>query len=65
MTDNKWMVLGAVLASVPCAASAQTLATERSISVDAALEVATAALEACRKHGSLVTITVLDRAGPR
>ncbi len=63
MTNNKWLVLGAVLASVPCAASAQTLATERSISVDAALEVATAALEACRKHGSLVTITVLDRAG--
>jgi uncharacterized protein GlcG (DUF336 family) len=40
-----------------------TLVTERSISVSAAMELATAALEACRKHGSQVTITVLDHAG--
>jgi uncharacterized protein GlcG (DUF336 family) len=40
-----------------------TLVTERSISVNAAMELATAALEACRKHGSQVTITVLDHAG--
>ena len=63
MTSNKWMVLAATLASVPCAAYAQTLVSERSVSVNAALDVATAALEACRKHGSAVTITVLDRAG--
>ena len=33
-----------------------------SISTNAALEMATTALDACRKHGSVVTITVLDRA---
>jgi uncharacterized protein GlcG (DUF336 family) len=63
MTGNKWMVLAAALASVPCAAYAQTLVNERSVSANAALDMATAALEACRKHGSVVTITVLDRAG--
>jgi uncharacterized protein GlcG (DUF336 family) len=63
MTNGKWMVLAAALAGVPGAVSAQTLANERSVSVNAALEMASAALQACRKHGSVVTITVLDRAG--
>jgi len=54
----------AVLAvfALPCAASAQTLISERQISTDAALEMAHTALAACRKHGSIVTITILDRA---
>ena len=43
-------------------ASADTLISERQISVDAALDMAQTALAACRKHGSLVTITILDRA---
>lgn len=63
MKSSHWMGLAVILASVPCAASAQTLVSERSVSVNAALDMATAALEACRKHGSVVTITVLDRAG--
>jgi uncharacterized protein GlcG (DUF336 family) len=62
MTGKQWMVLASV-ACVPCPAGAQTLVNERSVSTNAALEMATSALEACRKHGSLVTITVLDRAG--
>jgi uncharacterized protein GlcG (DUF336 family) len=41
---------------------ADTLINERQISVDAALVVAQAALTACRAHGSIVTITILDRA---
>ena len=41
--------------------SAQTLVTERSISVNAALELASAALERCRADGYNVTITVLNR----
>jgi uncharacterized protein GlcG (DUF336 family) len=60
-TNSKWIVLAAIVSSV-CAANAQTLVSERSVSTNAALEMATAALEACRKHGSLVTITVLDHA---
>jgi uncharacterized protein GlcG (DUF336 family) len=64
MKSSKWLVPAAALVLCTCAAMAQTtLVTERSISVNAAMELATAALEACRKHGSQVTITVLDHAG--
>ena len=62
MTGKQWMVWVG-LACISCAANAQTLVNERSVSTNAALEMATSALEACRKHGSAVTITVLDRAG--
>ncbi len=37
--------------------------SERTLSYGAALEMAAAALEACRKEGYKVTITVLNRAG--
>lgn len=57
------LILGALLAVAPCAAGAQSLITERSLSLNAALELASTALEACRKHGSRVAITVLDRDG--
>src|SRR5256885_4336907 len=53
-------VLAAILA-IPCAASAQGLVSQRSISVDAAQEAATAALAHCRKAGHQVSVTVLDR----
>jgi len=56
------IILTAALAALPCATHAQTLVSERLISTNAALEMATAALDACRKHGSVVTITILDRA---
>ena len=58
--DSIWLQ---ALAVVPCAESAQTLVNERTLSVDAALEIATAALANCRPHGVPVTITVLDHAG--
>ena len=41
--------------------SAQALVSERGISVNAALELASAALERCRADGYKVTITVLNR----
>ena len=63
MTSNKWMFLAATLAVVPCAARAQTVLTLRTLSFDAAHEAATAALEACRKNGYKVTVTVLDNRG--
>ena len=62
ITGRQWKVWVS-LACVPCAANAQALFNERSVSTNAALEMAASALEACRKHGSAVTITVLDRAG--
>jgi uncharacterized protein GlcG (DUF336 family) len=60
------LILSAV---VPClmagAAKAQShaLVTERTLSLDAAREAATAALEQCRKNGHSVTVTVLNRSG--
>ena len=55
------MVVAAMIVSVPCIAGAQTLVTERSISLNAALELATASLERCRADGYKVTVTVLNR----
>jgi len=55
------MVVAAMIVSVPCIAGAQALVTERSISLNAALELATASLERCRTDGYKVTVTVLNR----
>ncbi len=63
MNRKPWLFLTATLAAVPCPAGAQALVTERSLSASAAMELAATALETCRKHGSQVTITVLDHAG--
>lgn len=57
------LLLAAALAALPGAAGAQGTVNERTLSLNAAIELATVALEACRKHGSQVTITVLDHAG--
>ena len=61
MKANKSLILAAALAVAPGVAGAQALITERSLSVNAALELATAALERCRADGYRVTITVLNR----
>ncbi len=61
MGRNKWMVLVVTLASVPGAALAQALLTERNLSFAGAHEAALTALEQCRKDGYHVTVTVLDR----
>ena len=63
MINRKWMLLTASLAMVPCTAGAQAVVSERTLSLNAAMEMATVALEACRKEGYKVTITVLNRAG--
>ena len=63
MRRSAWVVLAALVVGVPCVAGAQTVVTERTISLNAAQEAATAALEQCRKDGHRVTVTVLNRAG--
>lgn len=63
MAGIKWVFAAAALAGLPCVTNAQTLVNERSISTNGALELAAAAREECRKHGTAVTITILDRAG--
>jgi uncharacterized protein GlcG (DUF336 family) len=60
--NGMWMALAAALAVVPCTAGAQAVVSERTLSLNAAMEMATVALEACRKENYKVTITVLNRA---
>ena len=59
---SKWPVLIAALVTASGANGAQPVINERTLSVDAALEIATTALANCRTHGTPVTITVLDHA---
>jgi uncharacterized protein GlcG (DUF336 family) len=54
--------MAAALATMPCVTGAQSVVTERSISVSAAQEAARVAVEQCRKEGHRVTVTVLDHA---
>jgi uncharacterized protein GlcG (DUF336 family) len=58
---TKKSVLLLALALTPVLAAAQTVITERNISLNAAMELATASLERCRADGYKVTITVLNR----
>jgi uncharacterized protein GlcG (DUF336 family) len=62
MKSYGWLVL-AGFAALPCTAAAQGVINVRSLSFNAAQELATAALQACRKEGYLVSVTVLDRLG--
>jgi uncharacterized protein GlcG (DUF336 family) len=60
----KTVFLAAItLAFVTAAANAQAVISERSLSTDAAIEAATAALKHCRQDGFQVAVTVLDQAG--
>jgi uncharacterized protein GlcG (DUF336 family) len=63
-TTTTSLILAAVLAS-GCAigqtAPAPGLVAERSISLNAAMELATASLERCRADGYKVTVTVINR----
>ena len=60
MSKTKTIIVAA--AALACGlAGAQSLVSERSISLNAALELATASLERCRADGYKVTITVLNR----
>lgn len=52
-----------MLALVAAPARAQAVINERSLSTDAAIEAATAALKRCRQDGYQVAVTVLDQAG--
>lgn len=61
MKTYQSIVAAATLALVPCVAGAQATVSERSISMNAALELAQTALQACRAAGYKVTITVLNR----
>jgi uncharacterized protein GlcG (DUF336 family) len=63
-TTNSMLVSAALATTVATASgtlSAQALVSERSISLNAAMELATAALAKCRADGYKVTITVLNR----
>lgn len=59
---GRTLMVPVLMAIFPCSA-AQTLVTERTLSIDAAQQAARVALEHCRKEGHRVTVTVLDHAG--
>ncbi len=61
MNAKRVGLLAATLALLPCVVSAQALVTDRSISLNAAMTMATTSLERCRADGYKVTITVLNR----
>jgi hypothetical protein len=61
MKTNQGLFLVAAMALASGMAGAQTIVTERSISLNAALDVARAGLERCRADGYKVTVTVLNR----
>jgi uncharacterized protein GlcG (DUF336 family) len=63
MKKIKFAVAAAALAGVSCAANAQVVLNQRTISYDAAHEAATVALDTCRKNGFKVTVTVVDSGG--
>lgn len=52
-----------MIALVAAPVRAQAVISERSLSADAAIEAATAALKRCRQDGYQVAVTVLDQAG--
>ena len=59
---NKTKTIIVAVAALACGlAGAQSLVSERSISLNAAMELATASMERCRADGYKVTITVLNR----
>ncbi|MDB5651032.1 MAG: hypothetical protein JWL62_2552 [Hyphomicrobiales bacterium] len=57
------LVIFALLLSGPSLAQESHVISEKNISFGMAKEIGDAALEACRKDGSHVTVTVLDRNG--
>jgi uncharacterized protein GlcG (DUF336 family) len=52
--------IAVLIAALPCAAQ---VANEPTVSADAALEIAAAALKHCRTDGQKVSVTVVDAAG--
>ena len=62
---NKIVVVALItyvfMVAAPRIVIAQTVLSERSISLNAAIEAATASLERCRTDGYRVTVTVLNR----
>ena len=63
MANLKQLILGAAIVAVSCSAVAQSVITQRNLSLDGARDMALGALDACRKQGYAVSVTVLDRSG--
>jgi uncharacterized protein GlcG (DUF336 family) len=60
---RKTLIAAALLAAAAGAASAQSVRTERNMSLDLANQIAGATVAACTANGYAVTATVVDRAG--
>jgi uncharacterized protein GlcG (DUF336 family) len=63
MPPRRSIPLAFLLTALAAAAGAETVVTQRTLSQDAALEAASAALKKCRADGNNVSVTVLDQSG--
>ncbi len=63
MTHKIALILATALAIPSGTALGDALRMEKTLTLDAAIDVATAALARCRKDGYTVSVTVLDRSG--
>ncbi|AXC11876.1 hypothetical protein ACPOL_2556 [Acidisarcina polymorpha] len=59
----KIVVIALVISTSTAMCKAQTLLTQKALSVEAALSVATGALDKCRADGYRISLTVLDASG--
>ena len=62
---SKSLAVAIACVALACAvpASAQSIVTERNISVEAAFKIAHASIEACKKNGWDISVVVVDRNG--
>jgi len=63
MSNLRPLIVAATIAAVSGAATAQSVISQRNLSFDGARDMALGALDACRKQGYAVSVTVLDRSG--
>ena len=56
------VALATLVAAIGTQAQAQTVRSERNLSLDLANQIATASVAACQEKGYAVTATVVDRA---
>ncbi len=62
MFHAKSLILAAAVAVISGTAAAQSVISQRNLSFDGARDMALGALDACRKQGYAVSVTVLDRS---
>jgi len=63
MFNARTLFFAAAIGAMSCGAGAQVVITQPNLSFDGARDMALTTMDACRKQGFRVTVTVLDRTG--